>query len=253
MPEGLGFPTMKAIREVPSQMADRLIVALDVNSVDDARALVGRLDGVVSFFKIGLGLQFVPGVDGLIDELIDGGKRVFLDAKVFDIPETVGRAVAVAARRMVSFITVHGDERIMRAATEAKGDSAIKIFAVTVLTSLDDAALKEMGYGVSALELVQMRARKAIECHCDGIIASANDNPNTIRRLANMESLLIATPGVRQHDGDVNDHKRSATPAEAIRNGADYLVVGRPIIAAPDPVVAARGFIAEMESARPAA
>ncbi|HEX4260386.1 MAG TPA: orotidine-5'-phosphate decarboxylase [Acetobacteraceae bacterium] len=232
-------------------MAERLIVALDVASVREAQLLVTRLDDAVSFFKIGLGLAFAPGVDGLIDGLVGRGKRVFLDAKMFDIPETVGRAVAVAARRRVSFVTVHGDERIMRAAVEGKGASDLKVFAVTVLTSLDDAALREMGYGVGAHELVQMRARKAVACGCDGIIASANDNPDGIRRLAETQSLLIATPGVRQASGDVNDHKRTATPGEAIRNGADYLVVGRPIVAAPDPVAAARSFIAEMEAARP--
>lgn len=240
-------------RDIPDAMADRLIVALDVAGIAEAKALVSRLDSVVSFFKIGLWLQFAPGVDGLIDSLIAAGKKVFLDAKMFDIPETVGGAVAVAARRKVSFITVHGDESIMRAAVAAKGGSALKIFAVTVLTSLDDAALKEMGYGVSAQELVRMRAAKAVECGCDGIIASANDNPTEIRRLARTRSLLIATPGVRQAGGRVNDQKRTATPGEAIRNGADYLVVGRPIVAAPDPVAAARSFIQEMEDARPPA
>lgn len=234
-------------------MAERLIVALDVADVSEAKALASRLDPVVSFFKIGLWLQFAPGVDDLIDSLIGAGKKVFLDAKMFDIPETVGRAVAVAARRNISFITVHGDEKIMRAAMAAKGASGIKVFAVTVLTSLDDAALREMGYGVGALELVQMRARNAVECRCDGIIASANDNPDEIRRLAQMPSLLIATPGVRQAEGSVNDHKRTATPREAIQNGADYIVVGRPIIAAPDPVAAARSFIQEMEDARASA
>ena len=238
-----------ALRDVPATMADRLIVALDVTTVDEARALVTRLDGVISFFKIGLWLQFAPGVDGLIDGLISAGKSVFLDAKMYDIPETVSRAVAVAAARRVSFITVHGDEAIIRAAVAAKGDSPLKIFAVTVLTSLDDAALAGMGYAVGARALVEMRARQAAACGCDGIISSANDNPDAIRTLAGMKGLLIATPGVRQATGDVNDHKRSATPGEAIANGADYLVVGRPIVKAVDPVAAARAFIAEMEAA----
>ncbi len=124
-------------RELPAVMAERLIVALDLPSVAEAEAMVGRLDGIISFFKIGLWLQFAPGVDALIDALIGAGKKVFLDAKTYDIPETVGRAVAVAAHRNVSFITVHGDEAIMRAANRGKG-SALKVFAVTVLTSLDD-------------------------------------------------------------------------------------------------------------------
>ncbi len=141
----------------------------------------------------------------------------------------------------------------MRAAVKSRGSSKLKIFAVTVLTSLDDAALKEMGYGVSARELVNLRAMKAVECKCDGIIASANDDPNGIRELAQMPSLLIATPGVRLAGGDTQDQKRVATPKEAIESGADYLVVGRPIIAAIDPVAAARQFVAEMESAQSSA
>jgi orotidine-5'-phosphate decarboxylase len=241
-----------AKRNVPANMADRLIVALDVASVTEARALVARLDGVVSFFKVGLWLQFALGVDDLIDSLIGAGKQVFLDAKMFDIPETVGRAVKVAAARRVSFVTVHGDEAIMRAAVEGKGDSNLKIFAVTVLTSLDDDALKRMGYAVTARDLVSVRARAAVACGCDGIIASADDGPDAIRRLAGSDGLLIATPGIRLAGADAHDQKRTATPGEAIGNGADYLVVGRPIVADLDPVAAARRFIAEMEAARPA-
>jgi orotidine-5'-phosphate decarboxylase len=251
MPDGFRIPVSEGIRAVPLTMAERLIVALDVPTVPEAHALVAKLSGVVSFFKIGLWLQYEPGFDGLIDSLINAGQQIFLDAKMFDIPETVGHAVAAAARRKVSFITVHGDEAIMKAAISSKGDSNLKIFAVTVLTSLDDAALKEMGYALTARELVVLRAKKAVECGCDGIISSANDNPDNIRLLAGKGSLLIATPGVRQADGDIQDHRRTATPTEAIQSGADYLVVGRPIIGASDPVAAARSFIAEMEAARP--
>ncbi len=251
MPLDSGVTMTKVARDLPPRMADRLIVALDVATTAEAEDLVQKLDGVVSFFKIGFRMLIEPGADSLIDGLISSGKKIFLDAKMFDIPETVKEAVATAARRKISFITVHGDENIMRAATEGRADSSIKVFAVTVLTSLDDDALKAMGYFLSAQDLVNLRAKKAIECKCDGIIASANDDPNAIRRLAEMESLLIATPGVRQATGNVDDHKRTATPAEAIRNGADYLVVGRPIIAATDPVAAAKSFIQEMEDARP--
>lgn len=242
-------PLTKAIRDLPERMADRLIVALDVGTYDEASALVSKLEGVVSFFKIGFRMLIQPGGEKLIDGLIDSGKKIFLDAKMFDIPETVQEAVAAAARRRISFITVHGDENIMKAAIAGKGTSAIKVFAVTVLTSLDDAALEEMGYRLSAQDLVILRARKAVACKCDGIIASADDNPSAIRRLADMESLLIATPGIRQASGTVADHKRVATPYEAIRNGADYLVVGRPVITAADPAMAARSFIQDMEDA----
>ncbi len=248
MPDGTETPA-KAPRNLPG-MADRLIVALDVDSVAAASALVQRLDGVVSFFKIGLWLQFAPGVDGLIDGLIGAGRRVFLDAKMYDIPQTVAKGVAMAARRGVSFVTVHGDEAIIAAAVQARGDSALKVFAVTVLTSLDDAALAGMGYAVPARSLVRMRAARAVACGCDGVIASADDDPDEIRRLAGSDRLLIATPGVRQAAASLNDHKRTATPGEAIRAGADYLVVGRPIVEASDPVRAARSFIAEMEAAR---
>jgi orotidine-5'-phosphate decarboxylase len=237
------------MRNVPASMADRLIVALDVTGVDEARALVAQLSGTISFFKIGLGLIFAPGVDRLIDDLIGGGNRVFLDAKMYDIPETVTRGIAVAASRGVSLITIHGEDTIIQAATAARGVSKLQIFAVTVLTSLDDAALARMGSSLGARALVEMRARQAAAHGCDGIIASAHDIPNEIRALSGNPDLLIATPGVRQSTGALNDHKRSATPAEAIRNGSDYLVVGRPIIKAENPSATAETFIAEMESA----
>jgi orotidine-5'-phosphate decarboxylase len=229
-------------------MKDRLIVALDMESVEEARQIVRQLDGVVSFFKVGLGLQFAQGVDGLIGSLAGSGKKLFLDAKMYDIPQTVGRAVATIAQRGVSFVTVHGDEAIMRAAVKAKGASGLKVFAVTVLTSLDDEALKSMGYAHSARDLVMLRARKAVECGCDGIIASADDDPSRLRMLAQSEALLIATPGIRMPGGETHDQKRVATPKEAIENGADYLVVGRPIVAAKDPREAALRIIEDMRA-----
>jgi orotidine-5'-phosphate decarboxylase len=247
MPDGPGFRKMKQKRDIPSKMKDRLIVALDRESVQDAHDVIGHLDGVVSFFKIGLWLQFARGIDDLIASLVSADKKLFLDAKMFDVPETVGRAVSTAAQRGASFITVHGDENIMRAAVDAKGSSSIKIFAVTVLTSLDDAALREMGYALSARDLVLKRAQKAVECKCDGIIASANDNPDQIRLLAGSERLLIATPGIRPPQTDAQDHRRVATPREAIASGADYLVIGRPIVAKEDPKQAALDIIADME------
>lgn len=234
-------------RDVPSDMKARLIVALDLRSVDEAVDIVRKLDGVVSFFKVGLWLQFAKGVEGLISSLIDSNKKLFLDAKMFDVPETVGRAVATVAQRGASFVTVHGDEAILRAAVRAKGSSDLKVLAITALTSLDDHALAGMGYKFTAKELVMSRARMAVECGCDGIIASADDHPDRIRMLAQSDHLLIVTPGIRMPDADKHDQRRIATPREAIENGADYLVVGRPIVAATDPRQAALDIVEDMK------
>ena len=240
-------------RTLPANMADRLIVALDVADVETASGIVDRLEGVVSFFKIGMWLLYAPGVDALIDRLTGAGdKKLFLDAKMYDIPQTVAQGVAAAARRGVSFVTVHGDAAIIEAAVRARGSSGLKILAVTVLTSLDDEACRQMGYAVSARALVEMRAKSAVALGCDGVIASADDDPDAIRRLAGSDRLLIATPGVRQATSGTQDHKRSATPGQAIANGADYLVVGRPIVGAADPLAAAQSLVAEMEAALPA-
>lgn len=239
------------LRQLPAAMSDRLIVGLDLPSVEAAREMIARLDGVVSFFKVGLWLLFAPGAEALIDrDLIGRGKRVFLDAKMYDIGETVRRGVERVTARGVSIVTVHGDEEIMRAAADGRGDSTLtKVFAISVLTSLDDAGLKAMGYTMDADTLIRARARAAVECGCDGLIASARDVPHALRVAAGNDDLLIATPGIRPSGLGADDHKRPATPAEAIRNGADYLVVARPIVAAPDPLAAARAIITEMECA----
>jgi len=247
MPDGMNLRATHNPRQLPERMADRLIVALDVPTVEEASAIVASLEGAVAFFKIGLWLQFAKGVDGLISSIVESGNQLFLDAKMYDVPETVSRAVASAVQRRASFITIHGDENIMRAAVKAKEGSDLKVFAITVLTSLDDAALKRMGYALKAKDLVQLRARMAVDCHCDGIIASADDDPDQIRMLAGNKKLLIATPGIRPAGSAPDDQKRIATPREAIANGADYLVVGRPIVAAPDRRAAALAIIREME------
>lgn len=240
-----------AARDVPQPMADRLIVALDVPTIEAAGRLAQRLDGIVSFFKIGLWLLFAPGAERLIDGLIGQGRRIFLDAKMYDIGETVRQGVARAAERGVSLVTVHGDPEIMRAAVAGRGGSArTKVFAISVLTSLDDTAVRAMGYAMPVADLVRVRVRQAVDCGCDGIVASAGDDPDAIRRMANAEHLLIATPGIREPGGAVDDHKRHATPAQAIARGADYLVVGRPITQADDPAAAAQRLIADMELGR---
>ncbi|MGH7104287.1 MAG: orotidine-5'-phosphate decarboxylase [Acetobacteraceae bacterium] len=250
VPDGLTLRRSQTMRGVPENVADRLIVALDVPSAREAQDLVRRLDGVVSFFKIGLGLFFSEGVEALIDNLVHAQKNVFLDYKMYDIGQTVKNGVERAKQRGIKFVTVHGDKEIMQAAVEGRGDSSfLKVFSITVLTSLDDAALRDMGYALTVEQLVERRVRGAIECGCDGIIASPLDRPDEIRKLSEHDGLLIATPGIRPSGHGANDHKRQATPAEAIMNGADYLIVGRPIIAVADPVRAAGAIIAEMLAA----
>jgi orotidine-5'-phosphate decarboxylase len=235
-------------RDLPETMADRLIVALDVPTIEGASHLAARLDGIVSFFKIGLWLLFAPGAERFIDGLIGQGKHIFLDAKMYDIGETVRQGVARATERGVSLVTVHGDPEIMRAATAGRGRSTrTKVLAISVLTSLDDTAAREMGYALPVAELIRLRVCQAVACGCDGVIASADDHPNEIRRMANAEHLLVVTPGIREPGASVDDHKRHTSPAQAIARGADYLVVGRPITLADDPVAAARRIIVDME------
>jgi len=239
-------------RDIPTIMAERLIVALDVPSPNDAKELIKKLDGIVSFYKIGLWLLFAEGTDKLIDELIKNGKNVFLDYKMFDIGETVRKGVSRAKDRGIKFVTVHGDDEIMKAAVEGKGDyDFLKIFTITVLTSMDDEDLKEMGYRLTVKELIELRVRKSRECGCDGIIASAEDNPNEIRQLVDDQGLLIATPGIRSLGYPADDHKRHASPTQAIRDGADYLVIGRQIIESGDPASMARTVIEEMKLGMP--
>ncbi len=229
-------------------MADRLIVALDVPTIDAASRLADQLDGIVSFFKVGLWLLFTPGAEHFIDGLIAHDKRVFLDAKMYDIGETVRQGVARATERGVSIVTVHGDPEIMRAAVAGRGTSTrTKVFAISVLTSQNDAAVREMGYALPVTDLVKLRVRQAVACGCDGVIASAADDPNAIRAMANAPHLLIATPGIREPGGDVHEQKRVATPAQAIARGADYIVVGRPITQTDDPAAGARRIIADMD------
>jgi orotidine-5'-phosphate decarboxylase len=250
MPDGSGLRKANAKRDLPPDMKDRLIVALDVGSVDEARDIVRQLHGVVSFFKLGFSLYIEPGIDELYQDVTSDGRRLFLDAKMFDVPETIARAMKSVIHRKASFVTVHGDPRIMQAAVEATKGSTLKVFAITVLTNLDDDALREMGYTIDARKLVMLRAKNAVEAGCDGIIASADDNPDRIRELAQNERLLIATPGIRMKGGDPHDQRRIATPREAILNGADYLVVGRPSFAHPqhpDVRSAALAVIKEMQ------
>lgn len=226
----------------------RLIVALDLPTVEEAEGMVGRLGDAVSFFKIGLWLLHARGIDRLIDRLVDGGKRVFLDCKMFDIGETVREGVRRAAERGASLVTVHGNDDILAAAVEGKGGSAIEVFAISALTSLDDEDLRRMGHACPLSELVELRVRAAMAHGCDGVIAAPRDAAR-IREIAPPDALLLATPGVRPAGSGADDHKRGGTPAAAVAGGADYVVAGRPVVRALDPPAAARAIAAEMQAA----
>jgi orotidine-5'-phosphate decarboxylase len=235
-----------AARSLPAPMEDRLIVALDLPSVAAARGAVERLDGIITFYKVGLWLIFAPGFEAFLDDLRKTGCNIFLDAKMFDIGETVRRGIERVAERGVSFVTVHGDGDIIRAAVEGRGTSSLRLLVVPALTSLNERGLRELGHTGTVADLIAERTRFALDCGVDGIIASPQDNPNAIRARLGDEQLLVVTPGVRLAGAALDDHKRSGTPAQAIADGADYLVVGRPIVQSDDPAAAARQIIADM-------
>ncbi|MEM9426196.1 MAG: orotidine-5'-phosphate decarboxylase [Pseudomonadota bacterium] len=227
---------------------DRLIVALDVPNALEGLALANRLGETVSFYKIGLGMLTGGGL-ALANELKDEhGKRIFLDMKLFDIGATVEAAVRGLAQFDLDFLTVHGDPHVVRAAREGAGGSDMKILAVTVLTSLDrddlDAAQIKDG---TIPDLVTERAGRAFEAGAHGVIASPQE-ARAIRALAQADGKLIVTPGVRPAGSDLGDQKRVMTPADAIAEGADHVVVGRPVHAAPDPALAARRIMDELAS-----
>lgn len=225
---------------------EKLIVALDYWNIEDARKLVRDLGDEVSFYKVGLGLQLVGGNE-FAKELIAEGKRVFLDYKYYDIAETVQRAVAQAAELKITFLTVHGVASIMKAAVAGRGNSDMKVLGVTVLTSMDAEDIKEMGFECSVEDLVVARAKRALEVGVDGVIASALEVAELRKQTSN--KLMIVSPGIRPSGGARHDQKRVATPFEAMRAGADYLVLGRPIYAADNPKAAAQAIIQEMADA----
>lgn len=227
---------------------ERLIVALDVKDIEAARQVVDRLDGVANFFKVGLTLQLAAGVEDFIRSLIKQGKRVFLDYKYYDISETLKKTVARASELGVSFLTIHGPSVLIRAAVEGRGDSNLKLFTVTVLTSLDAGDIAEMGYtNHTPEELVLFRAKKALDAGCDGVIASGLE-AKQIKALSK-DKLLVITPGIRPDGYPEDDQKRKTTPRDAVLAGADYLVVGRPITGARDMRAAASEILAQMQLA----
>jgi len=227
---------------------DRLIVALDVPGTAEARALVTQLGETVTFYKLGLELFMAGGALELADWLVANGRRVFIDLKFFDVPETVRGAVRALRGRGITLATVHGNQRMMEAAAAEKGD--VKILAVTVLTSLDRGDLDDLGFACDVERLVLSRARRALEAGCDGVVSSGLEAPVLRRELG--ERLLVVTPGIRPVDNrPADDQKRTVGVAEAFANGADYIVVGRPIRQARDPRVAAEGIQATIASIFP--
>jgi orotidine-5'-phosphate decarboxylase len=233
-------------RSVPLQPRDRLIVALDLPAVRDAEAIIETLGDTVSFYKIGYQLAFERGLP-LASALANAGKRVFLDMKLHDIGNTVARGVENVARMGVTFLTVHAYPQTMRAAMEAKAGSELGILAVTVLTSYADADLAEAGYGVSVEQLVAERAALAHDIGVDGLVCSAEEAA-ALRRIVGSDMCLV-TPGIRPVGGARGDQKRVTTPGEAIAAGADYLVVGRPIVQAGNPRAAANAIVEEIAAA----
>ena len=225
---------------------DRMIVALDLPTVGAALKMVDTLGDAASFYKIGYQLVFCGGLD-LARDLAAAGKKVFLDVKLHDIGNTIEHAVENVAKLGMTFVTVHAYPQTMRAAAKGRGDAPLKILGVTVLTSYDEADLAEAGYTGTVPALVERRAAQAREAGIDGLVCSPLE-VTTVRRVAGPDMLLV-TPGVRPAGAEVGDQKRVLSPAEAIRSGADHLVVGRPVVGAADPKAAAEAIVAEIAGA----
>lgn len=223
-----------------------LIVALDVESARSARSIVDALDGSVDFFKVGMELYASAGVQ-FVSELREQGKHVFLDMKFYDIGETVKRAVAQVARLGVDLLTLHGSGAVIRAGVEGRGSTPLRLLAVTVLTSFDESDLRDLGYPCSVEELVALRVRNAMNAGVDGLVCSPLEVAR-VREIAGPSALLV-TPGVRSSGTAIGDQKRVATPAEALRNGADYLVIGRQVTRSADPRGEVEKIMAELQTA----
>ena len=225
---------------------DRLIVALDVSSVEAACALVETLGDSVSFYKIGMELAYGEGGFTFAQELAQSGKKLFIDLKLHDIGNTVTRATRQIARLGATFLTVHAFPQTMKAAREGAGDSGLKLLAVTVMTSYDDADLAAAGYAFNVRDLVARRALQAQEAGMDGLILSPEEVEAMRAQVG--PGMLLVTPGIRPAGSAVGDQKRIMTPALAIAGGADHLVVGRPVTEAADPKAAANQIVGEITS-----
>jgi len=231
-------------QNIPSR--ERLIFAMDVPDLGRARKLVDTLGDSVVFYKLGLEFFLSGNYFELAEELRAKGKKIFADLKLFDIPATVASAVRQLARRDVQFCTVHGNDSMLSAAAEAKGD--MKILAVTALTSLDQGDLDDLGFRCDTSALVLSRARRALECGCDGVVSSGLEVP-ALRDSVD-HALVTVCPGIRPvYNDEDDDQQRVVTPSKAISSGADYLVVGRPIRDAADPAAAAEAIQSEIAEA----
>ncbi len=219
----------------PIPPSDRLILALDVPTIAEAKDLVEGLGDACRFYKIGLELLMTGGYFKLLDWLVARGARVFADLKLFDVPNTVASAVRQLVGRGITFVTVHGNDGMIEAACRAKGD--VKILAVTALTSLDEGDIRDLGFDTDVSTLVVSRARRALELGCDGVISSGREASRIRSQLG--DRLLVITPGIRPVANVADDQKRTVTVEEAFQLGADYIVVGRPIHGAADPRAAA--------------
>ncbi|HAO32903.1 MAG TPA: orotidine-5'-phosphate decarboxylase [Candidatus Competibacter sp.] len=232
-------------KNIPLQ--ERIIFALDVDSQQEAERWVDRLGDHVHFYKVGLQL-FMAGWFHVIDMIVERGHKVMVDLKFFDIPETVALAVKELNKHKAAFITVHGNDPILQAAISERNSA--QILAVTVLTSFDESDMREMGFTGTVEDLVYMRAKKALDLGCDGVISSGLEVPRLRDGLG--DKFLIVTPGIRPGTNDVvkdDDQKRIATANQAIKNGADYVVVGRPIRNAKDPVAVVKSMQDEISRA----
>ncbi len=220
-----------------------IIIALDLESATEARTLVNDLGDSASFYKVGLELYAAAGMD-FVRELLGNGKKVFLDLKMYDIGETVKRAVAQVSKVGVQFLTIHAIGGVMEAAVEGKGDSSLQLLAVTVLTSFDDGDVKAMGHNCTLHELVRMRVKNAMAAGMNGIVCSPLEVA-AVKAITG-ESMVLVTPGVRSAGANAGDQKRVASPAEAIRGGANYLVIGRQVTRAEKPRAEMERILAEV-------
>jgi orotidine-5'-phosphate decarboxylase len=228
--EAMAEPSALYSKRIPAR--ERLILALDVGGLDEAKRWVERLGDAVQVYKLGLQFLMTGQYFEMVDWLAGQGKKVFADIKFYDIPETVRLAVGELSRRPVEFATVHGTGSMLEAAASAKG--RLKILAVTVLTSMDKSDLAELGYGGDPADLVLSRARRALELGCDGVIASGLEAPRLRRELG--PDFLVVSPGIRPSEArPADDQKRTVGVEGAFLGGADYIVVGRPIRQAADP------------------
>jgi orotidine-5'-phosphate decarboxylase len=238
---------LRATRSDPIPVNETLIVALDVPTIDAAKQIVDELGDLVSFYKIGMQLQFAGGLC-LAEDLVKAGKKVFLDSKLLDIDQTISSAVENVAKMGVTFLTVHGMGNTIKAAIIGRGNSDLKILAVTVLTNIDQAYLNNLGIKIPLEKLVLLLARMALDAGADGIIASGLE-VNEIRKRFG-KRLTVVTPGIRPTGTETHEQRRVATPANAIRAGADYIVVGRPILHADNRRDAVKKILREIELSR---